>query len=71
LTPYLSPNFGHRELKFLQPLEFKATHLNSKFHDPNPNPWVWGDDRRNKKIRIFRQKGHISNQFTGQSTKRR
>jgi len=51
-------------------LEIKETHFLSEFQDPNPKNGAWRDNRRNKKIRIFSKKGHISNQFTGQSTKR-
>jgi len=47
-------------LKFFGPLDIKETHFHSEFKDPNPKIGAWGDDRRNKKIRIFDKKGPIS-----------
>jgi len=58
--PQYLPNFGLMGLKFFGPLDIKETHFHSEFKDPNPKIGAWGDDRRNKKIRIFDKKGPIS-----------
>jgi len=47
LTPYISPNFGSRELKIFQLLDMYRRYLRSEFRDLNPKNRVWGDDRRN------------------------
>ena len=57
LIPYISPNFGYRELKIKGPLDLHGPHLRSEFCDPNPTNAAWGDDRRNLKIHVFRQEG--------------
>jgi len=71
LTPYISPNFGSREPTFFVSIEIQESHFCFEFQDPNLKIGVWGHDRRNKKIHIFRQGAPISNQFTGHIAKRR
>jgi len=52
-------------------IEIQESHFRFEFQDPNPKIGTWGHDRRNKKIRIFRQGAPISNQFTDHIAKRR
>jgi len=52
LTPYISPNFGPRELKIYKTLDLHGPHLHSEFCDPNPKNVAWGDDRI-KKFKLF------------------
>ena len=60
IYPHISPNFGFKELKIYEPLDIQGPYLRSEFRDPNPNNGAWGDDRRNRKIGVFRQgRGHI------------
>ena len=71
LNPNISPNFGLRGLKFFGPLEILEIHFHFEFQDPTAEVGAWGDDRRNKKIRVFWKNGYISNLVTDRSAKRR
>jgi len=68
-NPNISPSFGLRGLKFFGPLEIFESHSRFEFQDPSPKIGAWGDDRRNKKIRVFWKNGYISNLVTGENTK--
>jgi len=59
-NPNISPNFGLWGLKFFVLLDIFNAHFRFEFQNPNPKTGAWGDDRRNKKIRVFRKKGGIS-----------
>jgi len=60
-----------REPKFFAPLDILQAHFRFEFQDPIPKNGAWEDDRRNKKIRVFRKIGHISNLVTDETAKRR
>jgi len=47
LTPYISPNFGQRELKIFLLLDIYGRYLRFEFRDLSPKNVAWGDDRRN------------------------
>ena len=46
-NPYISTNFGSREVKIYRPLDLHQHHLHSEFCDPNPKNGASGDDRIN------------------------
>jgi len=46
-NPHISPNFGDRELKIYEPLDFHGLYLVLEFCDPSPKNGAWKDNRRN------------------------
>ena len=69
-TQYL-PQFLSEGAEIFLPLDILEAHFHFEFQDPIPKIGAWGDDRRNKKIRVFWKNGHISNQVTDKSAKHR
>jgi len=49
------------------PLEILEAYFRFEFQDPNPKIRAWRDDRRNQKIRVFWENGHISNLVTDET----
>jgi len=65
------PQFFNNGAEIFCALRHLGAHILFEFRDPIPKIGACGDDRRNKKIRVFWKYGYISNLVTEETAKRR